>query len=133
MQFKIDTAIATLVVAAMALGPMCVFTKRLLQARRKGLGEYGAVANRYVREFEVAWVLGKADLEGRELLGASDIESLADMANSYQVVTQMRGVPFSGRVVAEVVGAFLLPIAPLLLTAIPAEELLDKLVRGFLG
>jgi hypothetical protein len=56
--------------------------------------------------------LVKANLEGRELAGASDIQSLADMANSYQVVTQMRAGPFSGRV---------------------AEELLDKLVRGFLG
>jgi hypothetical protein len=133
MQFKMNIAVATVVVAAMVLGPLCAFSMRLLRARRKGLAEYGAVANRYVREFEEAWVLDKANLEGRELLGASDIQSLADMANSYQVVTQMREVPFSGRTAAEVVGAFLLPIAPLVLMAIPAEELLDNLVRGFLG
>jgi hypothetical protein len=116
-----------------ALGPTCVFVPRLLKARRNGLAEYGELANRYVRKFEEAWVLGKANIEGRELLGTSDIQSLADLATAYQVVNDMRVVPFSNKVVIEVVVAFLLPIAPLLFTVIPAEKLLDQFIHGFLG
>jgi hypothetical protein len=97
------------------------------------LNDYGAVANRYMREFEEAWVLGKANAEGRELLGASDVQSLADMANSFDVVAEMRPVPFSNRIAIAVVVVFLLPIAPLLLTVYPLDELIDKLIRVFMG
>jgi hypothetical protein len=131
--FKVDIAVLALIVAAMVLGPMCAFVPRLLQARRKGLTEYGEVANRYAREFEDAWVMGKANTEGRVLLGSSDVQSLADMANSLQVVNQMRPVPFSNMVVVSVVVFFLLPIAPLLFTVIPLEEWVNKLIRAFMG
>ena len=131
--FKVDIVVGAVVVAVMVLGPMCVFVPTLLKAKRKGYEEYGKLANRYVRAFEGAWVRGKAKAEGRELLGASDIQSLADMANSFQVVDQMRPVPFSNMVGIGVFVYFLLPIAPLLLTAIPPEELLSKLVGAFVG
>lgn len=131
--FTVDIAFTTVIVAILVLGPMCVFTPRLLKARRQGQAEYGDVSNRYVRAFEEAWVVGKAEAEGRELLGASDVQSLADMANSYQVVVQMRPVPFSNLTALEVVGSFLLPISPLLLTVIPIEDLVMKLIKGFMG
>jgi hypothetical protein len=131
--FTADIAFTTLIVAIMVLGPMCVFAPRLLKAKRQGLADYGAVSTRYVRAFESAWVLGEAEAEGRELLGANDVQSLADMANSYQVVVQMRLVPFSNLTAIKVVESFLLPISPLLLTVIPVEDLVMKLVRGFMG
>jgi hypothetical protein len=131
--FTVYIAFVTVMVALLVLGPLCVFVPRLLAARRRGLGEYSDVSNRYVRAFEEAWVVGQAEAEGRELLGASDVQSLADMANSYQVVVQMRSVPFSNRTAIEVVEAFLLPISPLVLTVIPLEDLITKLVKGFMG
>jgi len=117
----------------MVLGPMCVFAPRILAARRKGLIDYGEVANRYVRDFEEAWLAGKAKAEGRSLLGASDIQSLADLDNSLQVISQMRPVPFSNRDILVVIVSFLLPFAPLLLTVVPLQELIDKLIRAFMG
>jgi hypothetical protein len=131
--FRLTIAVDTVFFAILVLGPTCVFIPRLFMARRKGLVQYGEIANRYVRKFEEAWVLDKAEIEGRELLGSSDIQSLADMSGSFQVVNDMRLVPFSNMVILEVVAAFLLPIAPLLLTVIPAEALLDRIVRGMLG
>jgi hypothetical protein len=130
-QFKVDIAIVTVIVSAMVLGPMCVFIPRLLKVKRQGSSEYAELSNHYVREFEEAWVFGKAKAEGRELLGANDVQSLADMANSFNVVTRMRTTPFSNRQAINPMVCFLLPIAPLLLTVFPLEELLVKLIKAF--
>jgi hypothetical protein len=131
--FKLEIGAAAVIATGMVLGPMCVFAPRLLAARRTGLKQYSELANRYVRDFEEAWIAGKAEAEGRSLLGASDIQSMADMANTFQVVTQMRSVPFSNRDILYVVLSFLLPIAPLLLTVVPLEELINKVIHSFLG
>jgi hypothetical protein len=131
--FEVDVIIAAVVVAVMVLGPLCVFIPKLLQTRWRGYEEYGSIASRYVGKFEAAWVRGKAEAEGRELLGASDIQSLADMANSFDVVNGMRPVPFSNLVAIAVPVLFLLPIAPLLLMVYPAEELLRRVIGSLLG
>jgi hypothetical protein len=132
-EFKLDILGTAILVTVMVFGPMCVFIPRLFRARRLGQVEYGEIANRYVREFEKAWVWGKARSEGRQLLGAADVQSLADMAHSFDIVDGMRPVPFSNRVVIGTLVSFLLPIAPLLLTVIPAEQLLDKIIHSFVG
>ena len=48
---------------------------------------------RYVDDFEQKWVLDDAACS-EELLGAADIQSLADLGNSYAFVRDMRPVPF---------------------------------------
>lgn len=133
MLFKMEIVVSAVVVTLLVLGPMCVFVPRLLQAKRKGLDDYGDVANRYTLDFEEAWLQGKTKAEGRELLGSGDVQSLADMANSHQVVVQMRPVPFSNMDAIETVAFFLLPIAPLVFTVLPPEELAKAIVRAFLG
>jgi hypothetical protein len=126
--FQLDIAAAACGVAAVILGPMCVFMPHLLRARRRGLAMYGQFANQYVREFEDTWIRGTADRDRGPLLGTADIQSLADLANSYAVVREMRPVPFGARVVFQVFVLFLAPISPLLLTVVPAEELLNKAI-----
>ena len=61
-------------------------------------------------------------------VGSADIQSLADLGNSYEVVRSMRMAPISNLAVLGVVAATLLPIAPLLLTVMPLEELLREAV-----
>jgi hypothetical protein len=73
-------------------GPLTMFTPQLSRAKRKGLADYGLLANRYVEGFEQKWVLGNA-AEADELLGTGDIQSLADLGNSYAAVKEMRPVP----------------------------------------
>ncbi len=131
--FRMDIAVAALLVTGLILGPLCVFTPKLLRVKRRGYAEYGTVANGYVRDFEDAWVFGRAVRAGRKLLGTSDIQSLADLANAYDIVNRMRPVPFSGRSAVAIAVAFLLPMAPLLLTMFRAEELLDTAIRSFVG
>jgi hypothetical protein len=67
--------------------------------------------------------------EGEPILGTSDIQSLADLGNSYEVVREMRLVPFALKNVARLAIIALIPMLPLLLTIIELEELIDRLIK----
>ena len=110
------------------LGPMLVFAPKLAAAKRAGLREYGALAQRYVREFDAKWLRGGAPAD-EPLIGAADIQSLADLGNSFEVVNGMRWVPFAGQTVLQLAITTLLPVLPLMLTMISLEELLNQLLK----
>lgn len=111
----------------LVLGPLCVFTPLLLALKRRGRREYGTLAARYTREFHEKWI-GGAALPDEPLLGSADIQSLADLANSYEVVRGIRAVPFGRDTIIQVAVPALIPFAPLALTVVPAEEILRKLL-----
>ena len=60
-------------------------------------------------------------------MGTSDIQSLADLNGSLEIVREMRIVPISNKAVLTIVTLTLAPIAPLLLTMMPVEELAKTL------
>jgi hypothetical protein len=53
---------------------------------------------------------------------------MADLSNCYEVVRTMRIAPITNQVVFQLVAATVVPIVPLLLTMIPLNELLKKLL-----
>lgn len=85
-------------VAAMLI-PLTVFIPRLVRAKRKRKRDFGGLASRYVQEFEEKWNDG-ARPANETLLGSGDIQSLADLGNSYAVVQDMRIAPFGMKDVA---------------------------------
>ena len=111
----------------LVLGPLCVFAPALLALKRRAQREYGALASRYTQEFHEKWIGGGAPA-GEPLVGSGDIQSLADLANSYDVVRGMRAVPFGRDVIVQLAVAALIPFAPLLLTVVPAEQILKSLL-----
>jgi hypothetical protein len=115
-------------VIAAVLAPLLVFIVPLSRAKRAGLRQYGDLSKRYVDEFEAKWVRGTPADSGA-LVGSADIQSLADMANSFEVVRGMRVVPITRDTLVQLVVTTLLPVAPLLLTMISFEELLSRLVK----
>lgn len=125
-QFKVEIGVLVAFVECLVFGPLLVFVVQLSRAKRTGLREYGALAARYVREFDDKWVRGKATADD-ELLGSGDIQSLADLGNSFEVVRSMRLAPITRDPIIQVGLAALLPLAPLLLTMMPLEELLRRL------
>jgi hypothetical protein len=60
---------------------------------------------------------------------AADIQSLADLGNSYEVIQEMRMVPFGLRDVARLAAATAAPLLPLTLTILSLEELVTRLIR----
>ncbi len=125
--FELEMAGAVAVLLTVFAGPLLVFTLMLSRVKRAGLGEYGSLAQTYVREFRTKWIRGGAPAD-EPLIGSADIQSLADLNNSYGAVAQMRFVPLSATGVIQFVAAILLPILPLALTIMPAEEVIQKLI-----
>jgi hypothetical protein len=125
-QFKLEIALLVLFVECLVFGPQLVFVPQLARVKRTGLREYGTLASRYVREFDAKWLRGKAKVDD-EWLGTGDIQSLADLGNSFEVVRSMRLAPITRDPIIQVAVAALLPIAPLLLTMMPLEELIRRL------
>ena len=125
--FKAEVAVTVAFLLCALFGPLLAFAPQLAAAKRAGLREYGWLAQRYVREFDAKWLRGGAPA-GAALVGSGDVQSLADMGNSFEVVKGMRIVPVTKEAVVQLAAATLLPIAPLLLTMMPLDELLRKLL-----
>jgi hypothetical protein len=131
IDFKMEIVGGVLFLLLILLGPMLVFSPCLMRAKRTGLREYGILASRYVSEFDLKWVRGNAAADG-QFIGSGDIQSLADLGNSFQVIREIRPFPFGRDTVIQLVVITLLPVSPLVLTMIPLEELLNKLLGAIL-
>ena len=126
-QFKIEIAVLAVFLLCMVLGPLLLFAPQLAEARRTGNREYGTLAERYVREFDAKWLRGGVPA-GEPLLGSGDIQSLADLNNSFEIVRTMGIAPITKSAFVQLVAATLAPVVPLALTMMPLEELLKKLL-----
>ena len=62
--------------------------------KRTGLRDYGELAQRYVRQFDDKWIRGSAPPE-EPLIGNADIQSLADLGNSFGLVQDIRLIAVS--------------------------------------
>jgi len=127
--FKMEIFGGVAVLLLMVLGPLLFFSPCLMRAKRKGLREYGMLASRYVREFDLKWVRGGATGD-EPLIGSGDIQSLADLANSFEVIRGIRPFPFGKDTVILLVVITLIPVLPLVLTMIPLEELIMKFLSA---
>ena len=125
--FKLEIAVMVAVLICIVFGPLLVFSPQLARVKRTGLNEYGTLAERYVRGFDEKWL--RHGMQGSEpLMGSADIQSLADMGNSFSVVRSMRIAPVTRDAILQLAAAVLVPLIPLLLTVMPLEELTSKLL-----
>jgi hypothetical protein len=127
LSFKLEMGGFVVFFVLAVLGPLLMFTPKMAAAKRKGLADYGQIAQGYVDSFEEKWVLNAPPSE--EVLGSGDIQSLADLNNSYEIVSDMRAVPFGLEDIARLAAATAAPLVPLLLTIFPLEELIMRLVK----
>ncbi len=126
-EFKMEIAGYLLFVLCLVFGPFMVFAPQLAAAKRRGLREYGTLAERYVREFDVKWLRGGA-AANEPLVGSADIQSLADLGNSFEIVKTMRLAPITRGALLGLCVAVLAPIVPLMFTMMSLEELMKQLV-----
>ncbi len=124
--FKVETGAMVLFLLCLIFVPLLVFSPQLANAKRKGLSEYGMLAQRYVREYDAKWLRGGAPAD-EPLVGSADIQSLADLGNSFDVIRTMRIAPMTKDAVLRLAVAVLLPILPLALTMMSLEDLLKRL------
>ena len=129
--FKIPFAAYLVLANLIFLGPLLVFFPLLARTRRQGLREFSALANRYDYAFVDKWIRGKAPAD-EPLLGTGDIQSLADLGNSYQFARQMKPVPFDLRTIIQMSVITAVPMLPLLPLVMPIADILKLLSKALL-
>ncbi|QDH70440.1 hypothetical protein FKV23_10365 [Lysobacter alkalisoli] len=127
-EFQGEIALLVTFLVAQIIGPLLFFTSGLGQARRRAMHEFGMLATAYARDFERRWMQG-APPEADVLLGSADIQSLADLASSSDILSGMRSVPFDWRTLFRLVVATSAPFFPLVLTVIPFVELVRRVLE----
>jgi hypothetical protein len=130
LEHKYLIAGAIVFVVVLFSGPPLVFTRKLIQQRRRGVLEYGALASGLGQRFERKWLprlggIGDDSLEAPDFSAATDLYAL--VANVYE----MRPMPMGLRSVLPLVMATLLPFVPVLLMAVPLGTLLERLLKLF--
>jgi hypothetical protein len=125
--FKLEIFGFLIVLLLLVLVPLTFFSGQLLYVKRRALREYGHVASVYVRDFGDKWIEGR-NPEGERLLGSGDIQSLADLGNSFAVVRETRLAPFGKEDVFSLAIILVAPLLPLLLFEIPLEKIVDRIL-----
>lgn len=123
---KIEIALVVMFVLCITLGPLLVFSPQLLRAKQMGLDEYGTLASRYVGGFDAKWLRGGARAD-ESLMGSPDLQSLADIGNSFTLVQTMRIALITRNLLLQITIATLLPVVPLALVVMPLDEFLKRL------
>ena len=90
--------------------------------------EFGVLSSRYVDAFRDKWVKGNVP-PGESLLGTPDMQSLADLANSFNVVMGMNVLPVTKKALIRLLLAIGAPLIPLILTLIPLQEIVMRLFK----
>ncbi|MFH0729067.1 MAG: hypothetical protein V2B19_22350 [Pseudomonadota bacterium] len=121
-----------IVTAALFIGPLFLFSRKLWLCRKTGLRNYMGMAYRYVDAFDRKWIRGE-NPSGDPLLGTPDMQSLADLNNSVNVVREMRWVPASQRLIMAFVMAVMIPMLPLVLLEHSVDYLAVQLFKMLTG
>jgi hypothetical protein len=107
-------------VEVVLLGPLLVFTPTLIRTRLRALHDYSLLVGRHNRAFHAKWILEERSTD--ELVGTADVQSLADLGNSFEFIRGMRVVPFNQRVILQLAILTSLPCLPLMLLVVPMGE-----------
>jgi hypothetical protein len=105
------------------VGPLFLLIPRLHEVRSRGLVQYGTLAARYTRAFQAKWI--EALSADEALLGNADVQSLADLASSFDIVRKMKVAPIGRQTLLSLA---LFTAAPLLLVAMLATPV-DAVIK----
>jgi hypothetical protein len=121
---------AGFVVLSLIVGllPLTLLIPKLKKVRKAGLLAYGRFANKYTELFDRKWV--HCDERPSEpLLGTGDIQSLADLGNSFALIEGMRIAPISRKLVVQLAAWAAAPLVPLIILGTPLPELMHALMK----
>ncbi len=123
---KYHVALFVIIALVVIHAPLLVFSRRMILCRHYGLRDFGALVLRYDQAFEEKWI-EEFDISRRDLLGSADISALADVATVYEHANDMWPIPVDTKALVLLAIAALIPMIPLIGTAIPVQEILMSL------
>jgi hypothetical protein len=116
---------------AVAVAPLLLFSPLLYRMRRRGLAQYGDFAMGYMRAFHEYWI--ESGRPPNEALGSPHIQSLNDLGGAYRVVSGTKLFVFSGRMLAAVWGAAIVPMLPVFASTLTVEHVVRRIVGAIMG
>jgi hypothetical protein len=92
------SAIAAYVTAAVLfiLISLLVFASILFTTKISGMARYGSLATEYTQSFQQKWIVDRRNQQ-EVVFGTADIQSLADLGNSFAFVEKMKLLPMGSR------------------------------------
>jgi len=125
-----ESALVGFVALSVILGllPLALWIPKLKKVRKEGLLEYGRFAKTYTESFDRKWVHCAAR-PSDPVLGTPDLQSLADLGNSFAFIEKMRWAPISRKLVQQLAGWTAVPLIPIVILGTPTPELLRAVMK----
>ena len=128
--FSFIYVIAAVVILNLLLfaAPLLVFGGKLVEARRRGIIDYGGLAGVVGRQLEKKWLDNRSTVDE----GALDVQHFSATTDLYQVVSnvyQMKPFPINNQDLIALIVVSLLPFLPALLLEMPLDEILSDLMK----
>lgn len=116
----------TVFVVALFTAPLLVFIGKLLHEWRRGIFEYGALADKLGRQFKRKW-FDRAHAVDERTLGVPDFSAINDLYQFVSNVYNLRFIPVDLNSVVLLIVVTLLPLLPVALMTVPLSVFLAKL------
>jgi hypothetical protein len=110
------------VMLVIAIGPLCWLASPMRACQLRGIVEYGELAVRVGRRFEARWLRERRFVTS-EALSASDFSATIDLYSVVGAVYTVRIIPVKARSLFKLVASTVIPFLPVLLTLVPAQDL----------
>ena len=125
---KYHVMIFLVLVIVVVHAPLLAFVGKQARCRFDGLLNFGTLIWRHDLAFDEKWVR-VLEHNSETLLGSPDVSSTADIGEVYEHVKRMQLIAIDKQAVAVLLIAALIPLFPLLGTAMPLTEILSKLAE----
>jgi hypothetical protein len=126
--FKYVIVAVVILSVVLFVGPVLVFGDKLVEARRRGILDYGGLAGAVGHQLEKRWLDYRSNVDE----GALDVPHFSATTDLYQVVSnvyQMKAFPIDTQDLIALIVVTLLPFLPALLFEIPVDEIFSDLVK----
>ena len=130
--FAVSFTAAVVGTTLLLTAPLLLFLPKLIDAKQRALLEYGTLAAMYTRAFAAKWLPTDPPPE-EPLLGTPDLQSLADLGSSFDLIRQMTVVPIAKSQILLIAASAALPFAPLVLVAFPLDQLIIDSMKKVLN
>lgn len=127
LAYKYSPLLTIVVVLALCIGPVFVFARALLVARRRGVFEYGALAHHVGTEFEKKWL--QAGTVGGDSLGVPDFSATTDLYSITANVTRIKAAPISIYGINALIVSALVPMGLVILAVLPFDVIFKEIIK----
>ena len=119
------------IVVIVYLSPLFYFSRKLGKLKLDGIMIYSTLTHKYSKLFEDKWIRGNNINDNESILGSGDIQSLADIGATYEVVENIRVIPINLNIFLFMLIMVTIPFIPLLFLKFNIKQILEGLA-GFL-